>query len=117
VTSFSETTRNRKWPDQASEGLGNLAKLAALANLCAPTFCHGEFTVSSSAVVPDLLLVMQVNRLVWRNKFLMTVSHGVTKYHQHSRDSFELPNLIFFGRGEGELFHRQHCFSVSGSQR
>jgi len=40
------------------------------------------------------LLVMQVNRLVWRNKFLMTISFTVTKYHQHSRDIFELPNLI-----------------------
>jgi hypothetical protein len=33
---------------------------------------------------------MQVNRLVWRNEFVMTISLTVTKYHQHSRDSFEL---------------------------
>jgi hypothetical protein len=76
-----------------------------MAKLCAPTLCRGELAVSSSAVIPDLVLAMQVNRLVWRNKFLMTVSLTVTKYHQHSRDSFELLNLIFFGRGEGGLFH------------
>jgi hypothetical protein len=76
-----------------------------MAKLCAPTLCHGELTVSSSAVVPDLVLVMQVSRLVWRNKFLMTISLTLTKDHQHSRDSFELPNLIFFGRGEGGRFH------------
>jgi len=37
VTSFSETRRNRKWPDQAREGLGTLAMI-----LVAQTCCTGK---------------------------------------------------------------------------
>jgi hypothetical protein len=37
VTSFPERRRNRKWPDQASEGLGTLAMI-----LVAQTCCTGK---------------------------------------------------------------------------
>jgi len=43
VSSFSETRRNRKWQDQASEGLGTLAMV-----LVAQTCCTGKSLCSDA---------------------------------------------------------------------
>lgn len=48
-----------------------------------------SFHTFSADLLPHTLqnlVVMLVNRLVWRNKFLMSNSLTVKKYHQHALD-------------------------------
>jgi len=62
-----------------------------------------------------LTIVLFINCLSWRHKFLMNNALTVEKTNEQRFLIFDLLILAFFGRGELLLCHSELCCLVSGS--